>query len=165
MVEFEWETELKLTCALGGYYNMIKSCDILEFEILTEWGNRQPSSNDFPGFINNLMLRRYLHLKGDPITQALGRSAAIAISTVIIFLEDGHFKTFVRERSRKATVHQNLLHVIPSFMFQPVVRQYIRDVMDPKIWTQKRDSLGGTCLRSGCHPGCFELCRCQVSQR
>jgi len=124
MLRFDLHPHMKLTCALGGYYNMLKSCDILEFELLTEFGRQQPSAEGFADFTRTLRLRNHVHGQGDPFSQAAGRSAAIAISAAIVFAKDRSYKALLRERSKSVTVHSGLLHVVPSFMFQPVARNY-----------------------------------------
>ena len=125
LVKYNFDETLSISCALGGYFNMLKTCDVFEFEILTEFGKEYPPFPcDFNEFINRLKLRKYLHSLGDPIKDILGRSIAISISTLIIYAENETYKVLVRERSGEVAVHQNLLHIIPSFMFQPVVRCY-----------------------------------------
>lgn len=125
MVSFNSNDQITFSCALGGYFNMLKTCDILEFELLTEFGKQYPPfPNEYHDFINKLKLRRYLHSMGDPMFEPLGRSVAISISTLIIYAENDTYKALIRERSGKVAVYQHLLHIIPSFMFQPVVRCY-----------------------------------------
>jgi len=118
--------KLSLSCSLGTYFNMLKTCDVLEFEILVEFGKRYPFFEDeIDKFLTNLKLRNYLHSICDPIKDVRGRSVAISISTLIIYAKNNNeYQALLRERSSEVAVHQNLLHIIPSFMFQPVVRCY-----------------------------------------
>ncbi len=123
VVKYNLADKIVLDCALGGYFNMLKTCDILEFEILTTLDNNPPFfQSDFPKLLNRLILRRFFHESRDSIYDPKGRSVAISISTLILYIEEGKYKILVRERSRDVAVHQHLLHIIPSFMFQPVVR-------------------------------------------
>jgi len=125
MIEFDSHDQLRFRCALGSYYNMLKHCDILEFEILHEFGKQDSSFHaDFDKFTENLKLRRYLHNREIPFRKPSGRSVAIAISTLIIFAENSSYKALIRKQSSRIAVHQHLLHVIPSLMFQPVLRDY-----------------------------------------
>lgn len=125
VLEYNLGETFSLSCGLGNYFNMLKTCDVLEFEILTEFGKKYPPFPcDFREFMERLKLRHYLHSISDPIREVRGRSVAISASTFIIYAQDNTYKALVRERSSKVAVHQNLLHIIPSFMFQPVVRCY-----------------------------------------
>lgn len=124
MTALQFGDQLKLECALGGYYNMLKSCEILEFELLTRFSQLKPPPSDFQWFTDQIWLRKYLHSRGSPIKHPLGRSVAISISTPIIFAEGDTFKVLIRERSRDVAIYKHLLHVLPSFMFQPQLRFY-----------------------------------------
>jgi hypothetical protein len=124
MQTLHFEPDIKLSCSIGGYFNALKSCDILELELLSQFSKFLPSYREFYRFMDRLPLRRHLHSKGNPLEEALGRSPAIAISTLIIFREQKEYKALIRERSDKVAVHQKLLHVVPSFMFQPVLGHF-----------------------------------------
>lgn len=124
MTKFEFGQRLKVTCALGSYYDALKSCDMLELELLTKLGKKALQPEDYQAFTEKLVLRNVAHSKGNVFCEGAERSVAIAVSTLIIFIENGTFKALIRERSKKVAVHQNLVHVIPSAMFQPVVACY-----------------------------------------
>lgn len=124
MTMIEIKDPLKIHCALGGYYNMLKSCEVIEFELLTEFSKIQPSYADYQWFSEHTRLRNYLHSRGNPLESALGRSVAVSISTPIIFAEGDTYKVLLRERSQKVAIYKNLLHVLPSFMFQPQLHFY-----------------------------------------
>jgi hypothetical protein len=97
LVKYNLGEHISLSCALGGYFNMLKTCDVLEFEILTELGkNYPPFPSDFPEFINRLKLRKWLHSIGDPVEEVLGRSIAISISTLTIYADNGTYKVLIQ---------------------------------------------------------------------
>ena len=81
----------------------------------------------------------------DPVTNGKGRSTAIAISTLISYNDGENYNLLIKNRSQTATaVHNGLLHVVPSFMFQPIVgnidfefsvlhniyREYLEEIFD-----------------------------------
>jgi len=115
---------LKLACATGYYFDSIRTCDVLEYELLRKFYNNTPRESAFVNFLRKeLELRMSLHkVVSDPVVDGAFRSAAIAISTLIIFNDsDRCYRILLRQRSRRVAVHTDLFHVIPSFMFQPLV--------------------------------------------
>lgn len=62
-----------------------------------------------------------MHSVERSILKPQGRSAAISISTVVIFRVENGFKTILRERSKDVAKYPDLLHIAPSFMFQPIL--------------------------------------------
>lgn len=114
--------KLRLECELGSYFRALDTCDTLEWEILsnaTQLAGEDESA--FRAFDAKLPLRRNLHdTVTNPVADGTGRSAAIGISTLIAFNDGSRFQLLIRRRSRRGVaVHAGLLHVIPSFMFQP----------------------------------------------
>jgi len=122
LVELNVVEGLIAKCAMGTYFNSLTTCDILDFELLTKFNDWDPNPPQFEAFAQELKLRNHLHSLESSILIPQGRSAAISISTVVIFRVDNDFKTIIRERSRHVAKSPNLLHVTPSFMFQPVMR-------------------------------------------
>jgi len=120
------EDELRLQCDLGWYFDAIETCDALEWELLTLFGQRNPAAEEFSEFAANLKLRRMLHkFVDDPVTDGKGRSAGVGVSTLVVFNAGNSYRLLVRERSTKGVaVHGGLIHVVPSFMFQPVLGDY-----------------------------------------
>lgn len=117
--------ELKINCIMGSYYDALISCDILEWEILTEIERFKPHEDPNKFIEKNLKLRGYVHrLCGydDPVVCTKGRSAALSVSTTIIFNRGTDYAMLVGERSKQGVaVHGDLYHVVPSGMFQPIV--------------------------------------------
>ncbi len=114
--------KLQLECELGSYFRALDTCDALEWEILsnaTQLVGKDESA--FRAFDAKLPLRKSLHdAVANPVIDGTGRSAAIGISTLIAFNDGSRFQLLIRRRSeRGVAVHAGLLHVIPSFMFQP----------------------------------------------
>lgn len=120
--------ELKINCILGSYYDALGSCDILEWEILTEIENFKPHDGPIKFLEKNLRIRSYVHqLCGyyDPVLCTKGRSAALSVSTAIIFNRGNDYSILVGERSNVGVaVHGDLYHVVPSGMFQPTVGDF-----------------------------------------
>ena len=132
----------KLSCKMGEYFNAVKTCDILEIELLRKFNKigsnlakRKYTNEEIEDIFNNfffkeLNLRRILHNKvKDPICNGSFRSTAVAISTLIVAFDKnkGCYRTLIDVRSQKVAVHSDLLHVIPSFMFQPLTSYYKKE--------------------------------------
>lgn len=120
--------ELKVNCVLGNYFDALVSCDILEWEVLTEIV-RLKATSDLTDFIErNLKLRTYVHQLSkfeDPVLTSRGRSAALSISTLVVFNRGDEYCVLIGERSNSGVaVHGDLYHVAPSGMFQPTVGDF-----------------------------------------
>lgn len=117
--------ELKINCILGSYYDALISCDILEWEILTQIDRFKPHEDPNKFIEKNLKIRRYVHglcNYYDPVLCTKGRSAALSVSTAIIFNRGNDYAMLIGERSKQGVaVHGDLYHVVPSGMFQPIV--------------------------------------------
>jgi hypothetical protein len=50
-----------------------------------------------------------------------GRSAALSVSTLIVYHAGDTYKALLRPRSGATAAHSDLYHVVPSFMFQPTI--------------------------------------------
>ena len=118
----EAATMLSIESALGHYYDMIDTCDDLEWETLSL--HKQLTSDDEHAllqFDELMLLRRQLQDMGiDPIRNGHGRSVALSLSCTIVYRENDQYKLLIRKRSRAVAVHPGLIHVVPSFMFQPM---------------------------------------------
>lgn len=112
---------------LVGYYeDCLATCDALEDELLSAFGRHQPVPPGFADFAAARLLQRekltrfYKEHGRHPATSGAGRSAAIAVATLLVCrTPSGSFVTFFGPRSGKTAVHTHLLHVAPSGMFQP----------------------------------------------
>jgi hypothetical protein len=120
--------QIKLGCTVGYYFDALMTSDILEWELLTLLGSRKGES-DPRHVIDHLKCRGCVHRLSDrPVFRPVGRSAAIAISTVVLFRRPEGFAVLLQHRSSKGVaVHKDLWHVAPSFMFQPVVRETVKE--------------------------------------
>lgn len=114
-----------LDCARGTYFDALRTCDLLEWELLAELAEVKPELG-LQSVLGQLKCRNYIHyLSKQPVTDPAGRSAAIAISTVVLFRDRDGYKVLLQERSNLgAAVHGDLFHVVPSGMFQPVVQEW-----------------------------------------
>lgn len=120
MDSLERGEEHELHCSLGYYYDAMTTCDILEWEILTVFGTERISF-EFENIRRQLKCRNEYHGRvSDPAFDGRGRSAALSISTLIVFNDGATYRTLIRMRSGKTAAHSDLYHVVPSFIFQPV---------------------------------------------
>lgn len=110
---------LQMDCKTGTYFDALVSCDLLEFELLTAFGDKQPHFNDYATFTDSLQLRSALHQRGNPLLEDCGRSAAIGISTSILHRSRDGWRMLLRTCAPKIAERQYQLHVIPSGMMQP----------------------------------------------
>lgn len=138
---------LRLDCELGRYYQAYDTCEALEWELRsTSRKLAGTTDNAFRTFSNYLLLRERLHQQvANPVCDGSGRSAAIGISTLIAYREGESFQLLVRRRAKRGVpLRQGLLHVIPSFMFEPttieieeefsvthnIFREYLEELFD-----------------------------------
>jgi hypothetical protein len=104
---------------LGYYFNMVKSADYLELELLAA-GLRlgdKISLNALPA--RTEALARYPS-PGECLRSGGGVDAAIAISTLVVFLWKGEYWMLCDVRSKSVAEYSDLYHVVPSFIYQPV---------------------------------------------
>jgi hypothetical protein len=119
---------ITVQCALGKYFDAIRTCDVLEWEILTFIAAQEVDA-DVQSALKKLRYRSRVHSVSDrPVTHPTGRNAAIAVSTAVIFRRPDDYGVLVQQRSnRGVAVHGDLWHVAPSFMFQPVVNDELNE--------------------------------------
>ena len=163
-------TQVGLKCGLGTYFEALDTCDALEWEILSKFTDLTGSTAAaFEQFDRQLPLRSALHAKvANPVRDGRHRSAAIAISTLVAYYNEMRDLTlWLQLRSATTTaVHSNLIHVIPSFMFQPttvylkeefsvrhnIYREYLEEIFDRRELRKRstghwRYFYGDPCLR------------------
>lgn len=134
MVQLNTQDTLQLSCALGYYYDTLDTCQSLEWEILSCCDKLNMHDKDsFNRFDSQLELRKALHGKVDnPIIDGSSRSAAIGISTLVAYNDNGEIKLWLKRRSKRGVaVHSGFVHVIPSFMFQPVTMEVDKEFKIP----------------------------------
>ena len=110
-----------LTCSSGHFFDALVSCDLLEFELLSAFGEVMPEEEAFPEFCERLTLRGTLHALGNPLHHACGRSAAIGISTLIIFPAEGVYHVLLRSCGSRLAYLDKFFHTVPSLMMQPML--------------------------------------------
>ena len=121
---------ISLQCGLGDYFTMLDSCDSLEWEILRKSKHLTGDSEDeFRNFNEKLPFRKQLHDRvQNPVLDGSYRSVALSISALIAYVdEDNSIKIWLMKRSSTVAVHANLIHAIPSFMFQPLTEDIRSD--------------------------------------
>jgi hypothetical protein len=124
MLSLENGRQLKITCRIGYYYDMLDTCFSLYWEILSQFEKANDTDRrNFEKFDKKLELRRGLHSAiEDPVRNGVGRSNAIGISTLIAYNDGGVTKLWVKRRSsRGVAVYPQGVSVMPSGMFQPLV--------------------------------------------
>lgn len=112
-----------LECEMGEYFQALDTCDSLEWEILTHAVELQGMNiAAFRAFDERLTQRTALHRRvADPVRDGSARSAAIGVSTLIACRDGDCTILLVRRRSRSGAAAQaTAIHVVPSFMLQPV---------------------------------------------
>jgi len=139
-----------VVAGIGSFLGMMDSCDLLEREILEEFSDRRPPAgdrSDLLQFFLSLRFRSLIHGRvGNPVVDGSLRDAAIGMSVVLAFYDGraGGYRLLVRMRSEKVAVHPEMLHVVPSSMFQPstgyycseyslahnFLREYLEEVFD-----------------------------------
>ena len=116
---------------LVGYYeDCLATCDAIERELLLAFASNPPNTADVVEFDRfakaNLALRNAakafcVERSASPYLTGIGRSAAIAVSTLLFAkMPDRSVVTFLGQRSGKTAAHPYLMHVVPSGMFQPI---------------------------------------------
>lgn len=132
MIDLQSQKRLRMRVAVGSYYNALRSCDILQFEILEQSNFASGTLNQqtYETFGERLGLRkRIARMSDDIITNGAGRSVAIGGETLIIFkVEGGRYNALFGERSSdRVAANPDLVDVLPSFMFQPVVDDFVNE--------------------------------------
>jgi hypothetical protein len=106
---------------LGSYFDMVCSADYLEYELLDALLQKE----DRPFALESLPIRsRTLSPYSTPsacLRAGGGIDAVIAISTLVVYRREGEYWALCDVRSKKVAEYGDLYHVIPSFIFQPVV--------------------------------------------
>ena len=106
---------------LGTYFDMICSAGYLEYELLAAL----QQTEDQPFAIESLPVRQntlsLYSTPGECLRSGGGIDAAIAISTLVVYPREGKYWVMCEVRSQKVAEYGDLYHVLPSFIFQPVV--------------------------------------------
>jgi hypothetical protein len=124
MQRFTYDGHLRLDCALGKYYEAVKSQDIFGVELLLQFHRHRPHPEHFETFRDLLALRRRAHDLRDPFCKPSGVSAAISVDTMVLFADKETFKVLLWQRSIDVAVYPNNLQVIPAGMFAPVTGNF-----------------------------------------
>lgn len=103
---------LKISARLGGYFDMVATCDALDHEM-----------RDFlRGARASTPLRDAFHQQVKP-EQALfsgaGRSATMGCAVLTVFNHDGQYEMILAQRAANLAVGAGLHHVMPAFVMQP----------------------------------------------
>ena len=159
MIRTDLDT-LKMTCALGWYYRMVKTCEVLEYEfvdVLSKYSLRGIQENKFNRLFSRMIVRKAMHrLVPDPVVSGDYRDAVIGISTLIAYLdlERNGYIFLIARRSPRVALGSSLLHVIPSSLFEPmfeeelcfnikanIYREYAEELFDEEHLMGEQDSV------------------------
>ena len=108
-----------LTGYLGSYFAMVNSADYLEYELLAALlrGNLSHSIRNLPGRCSALEAfdspRECLLFGG-------GVDAVIGVSTLVVYARQNSYWMICDVRSKQVAEYEELYHVVPSFIYQPV---------------------------------------------
>lgn len=109
-----------LRCGVGRYEDVLDSCDVLEYELLSilTRGYRTPKIIDRKTSLRN----KLSSLVADPIRHGKERVCGLGISCLLVFKKNKiDLEMLLLRRSDKTVgIHSGLIHVIPSGMFQSI---------------------------------------------
>lgn len=141
---------LRISCGVGDYFAALDTCDVLKLEAQMAWVDSRGEIANDANPLGNLPLRARLHAScdNDPLHRSGTRCAAVAVSTLICYLDDSGYRCLLHRRSRekKLAADPDLFHVIPAAMFEPdpwdreepydvyenILREYLEEVYDIK---------------------------------
>ena len=106
------ESPLQIRANLGRYFDMMATCDALDWEMRDYAAGKRDS----------LPLRDQLHtqiLPGDLPYNGTGRGAVIGVAVLTVFKHNGDYQMIVAQRSAKLATGAGLYHIVPAFVFQP----------------------------------------------
>jgi hypothetical protein len=122
MHSLQSEGRLAMRCGIGKYLDWLKTCGVLEMELLTKFHEDEPKPGNFESFSKKLELRRLLH--GESLRKPWGLSMTIGATTLLVFRQGKQFKTILRERSGRVATLPGMVGVIPSSTFEATVGDY-----------------------------------------
>ena len=106
---------------LGSYFDMVCSANYLEYELLAAL---QQAEGQLFGLESLPIRQETLSLYPTPracLIAGGGIDATIAISVLVVYRRRGEYWIMCDVRSKKVAEYGDLYHVVPSFIFQPVV--------------------------------------------
>jgi len=136
MSEFNSNGFLKFQCGLGSYFQMLDTCEALEWELLVTWCNHYShkrtsgqKEKNFLRFEAQLPLRQKLHsCVPNPIHSGKGRSVGLTVSTLIAFYDHNTLYLWLQRRSSQTmSLMEGMFHVFPSFMLQPTTPHRVKE--------------------------------------
>lgn len=143
--EIQNDGTIKLSCGIGSYFKLLQTCRALEYELLQTWRiaeTKPGNAREFFAFDKNLKLRNKLHQTIDnPLINGGGRSAAISISTLIVFTHNDHFHVWFYRRSEHVATCAGMLHVIPAGIFQPTTSSIHNEFDDGVVYNVHKEYL------------------------
>jgi hypothetical protein len=115
---------LKVDCSMGNYFDSLRSCFVLEWELTTQLGLWKNPQKDFGEFTQRLKLRNHVIRNAanqDPVADPSGRRPAIGIQTLVLFNRGSEKAILLGERSSKGVIaEENYLALVPAGIFQPI---------------------------------------------
>lgn len=117
---------LRIEADYGQYFDMIATCGALEQEIKDAAAMRMIRAP----------MRTQFHREISPnqaLTSGSGRSAAIGGAVLVVFHDGEQYRAIVSRRTGSHATDPQALHVLPAFIFQPVM-----DGDNPAEWSIRR---------------------------
>jgi hypothetical protein len=114
--------QIKIESGMGYYFDMLDSCDALEFEACSHAEMLTGDTiSDFQAFDKQLAQRQRLHAHvARPALDGTFRSVAIGISLLVAYRKDNAYHLILHRRSPHLALYPGMIHVAPAFMFQPM---------------------------------------------
>lgn len=121
---------LRLSGALGRYYDMLATCANLERELrdaAADGWMRAPARASYHRHVTPAAALR----------RGQRRSAAIGIGTLTVFNDGGVYKALLARRSEATAFDSGMFHVLPAMMFEPTTVNFA----DAREWSVKHQVL------------------------
>ncbi|MDG6974002.1 MAG: hypothetical protein JRM95_04130 [Nitrososphaerota archaeon] len=112
----------RIGCSVGRYYDDLKTCFVLSWELLTHLGKADPEV-DVDSISSELVLRNHLsETVNDPVTDPSGRRPSVGIVTTTMFRRGDEAAVLLGVRAAKGVAAEDGLRCpIPGGIFQPMV--------------------------------------------
>ena len=111
---------LKISARLGTYFHMLMTCDALDVEIREYAPHPLPPPPVEGGEQSEVLPYRSQIKRREVLINGAGRSAAIGMTTLVVFPKNGNYHTLIGQRSGSTAIEPGRFQVIPAGVFQPI---------------------------------------------